>query len=118
MRFSKATAKKVAVVIFGLPVLALSVVLSGPASEAAPNGIEAVYKSKCASCHAADGSGNTAMGKKLGVKSFRSAEVKKMTDAQLHNIIAKGKGKMPGYEKSLGADKCKELVRHVRKLGG
>ena len=38
------------------------------------------------------------------------------TDAQLYDVIAKGKGKMPGYEKTLGADKCKELVAYIRTL--
>ena len=35
---------------------------------------------------------------------------------RLPSMIAKGKGKMPGFEKSLGADKCKELVAFIRTL--
>jgi mono/diheme cytochrome c family protein len=78
----------------------------------------ATYKTKCASCHAADGSGSTAAGKALKARDLRSAEVQGQSDAQLFAIIAKGKGKMPGYEKTLGADTCKALVAHIRKLGG
>jgi mono/diheme cytochrome c family protein len=78
----------------------------------------AVYKAKCASCHAVDGSGNTAAGKAMKLRDLRSAEVQAQSDDQLFNIIAKSKGKMPGYEKSLGADKCKQLVTHIRHLGG
>ncbi|HWO01745.1 MAG TPA: cytochrome c [Blastocatellia bacterium] len=78
----------------------------------------ATFKAKCASCHAADGSGSTAAGKSLKVLDLRSAEVQKQSDAQLYEIIAKGKDKMPGYEKPLGADTCKALVAHIRKLGG
>lgn len=78
----------------------------------------ATYKAKCASCHAADGSGSTAAGKTLKVRDLRSAEVQKLSDDQLYTLIAKGKDKMPGYEKTLGADKCKALVAHMRKLAG
>jgi len=78
----------------------------------------ALYKSKCAGCHGADGSGGTAYGKKEKLRDLRSADVQKQSDAQLLAIVTKGKGKMPGYEKSLGADKCNQLVAYVRKLGG
>lgn len=77
-----------------------------------------VYKTKCASCHGADGSGNTAVGKSLKLRDLRSAAVQGQSDDQLFNIIAKGKGKMPGYEKSLGAAACKEQVAFTRKLAG
>jgi mono/diheme cytochrome c family protein len=77
---------------------------------------KALYGSKCATCHGLDGSGNTATGKKMKIRDFRSPEVQKMTDAELEKIIAKGKGKMTGYEKSLGAEKVKELVAYTREL--
>jgi cytochrome c6 len=77
---------------------------------------ESLYKTKCASCHAADGSGNTPMGKKLGAHDFRSEEVQKMTDEQLTEITAKGKNKMPGYEKSLKPEQIKDLVAYIRQL--
>lgn len=112
---------KVKWVITCLMILTMSVVVFFPAQSRTPGvlpeGIEMLYKTKCASCHGADGSGNTATGKKLKVRDLRSAEVQKMTDAQLQAMIAKGKGKMPGYEKSLGADKVKELTAYVRKMG-
>lgn len=78
----------------------------------------ATYKAKCASCHGADGSGGTAAGKSLKVRDIRSAEVQKQSDDQLYALIAKGKGKMPGYEKTLGAETCKALVAHMRRLAG
>ncbi|MFN0086941.1 MAG: c-type cytochrome [Blastocatellia bacterium] len=74
-----------------------------------------LYMQSCAACHSADGSGVTAKGKELKVRDLRSAEVQKQTDAQLTNIIGKGKGKMPGYN-SLGADKVKSLVGYLREL--
>jgi mono/diheme cytochrome c family protein len=76
----------------------------------------ATYKSKCVSCHGADGGGQTAAGKALKLKDLRSAEVQGMSDDQLLAIISKGKGKMPGYEKTLGAATCKALVAYVRQL--
>ncbi len=42
---------------------------------------EGTYKAKYAACHGADGSGDAAVGKKLGTHDFRSAEVQKMSDA-------------------------------------
>ena len=74
-----------------------------------------IYKTKCASCHALDGSGNTAAGKKLKVRDLRSAEVKKLSEAQMTDIIAKGKGKMPAG-KSFSAEQVKQLVAHVRSM--
>lgn len=96
----------------------LSIMAASSASHAGTpaNDAATLYKGKCASCHAADGSGNTAMGKKLNLRDLRSREVQSQSDDQLYNIIAKGKGKMPPYGKSLGADKCKLLVAHIRKL--
>ena len=76
----------------------------------------ATYKSKCASCHGANGSGQTAAGKAMKLRDLRSAEVRGQSDEQLLAIISKGKGKMPGYEKPLGADTCKALVAHIKQL--
>lgn len=76
----------------------------------------ATFKAKCAACHGADGSGNTAAGKALKCRDLRSAEVQGQTDAQLLAIVTKGKGKMPAFEKTLGADTCKALVAYVRSL--
>lgn len=74
----------------------------------------AIFKSKCAACHGADGAGNTAMGKKLALKPLSADEVQKKSDADLLKIVADGKGKMPGYGKKLTADEVKEMVTVVR----
>jgi len=75
----------------------------------------ATYKAKCAACHGPDGSAS-AMGKKLGARDFHSAEVQKMSDAELSDIIATGKNKMPAYSKSLKADDIKGLVAYIHSL--
>jgi mono/diheme cytochrome c family protein len=99
-----------------LLVMALSVPTALPASSPVAFDGAATYKGKCAACHGLDGSGNTAFGKKENIRDLRSAEVQGMSDEQLFDVIAKGKKKMPGYEKTLGADTCKELVSYVRQL--
>jgi len=76
----------------------------------------ALYKTKCASCHAADGSGNTPVGTKLGVKSFAAPEVAKHTDAEWTDITKKGQGKMPSYDGKLSDDQIKDLIKFCRGL--
>jgi len=91
------------------------VLLTSPAASFADDGAT-LYKSKCAMCHGPDGKGETAMGKKLGLKDLASAEVQKATDAEINDTISKGKGKMPA-SKSLTPDQVKDLVGFVRSLG-
>ena len=79
--------------------------------------VKGVFNSKCAVCHGTDGGAGTAKGKELKVKDMRSPEVQGMSDEKLLDVIAKGKGKMLGYEKSLGQEKCQELVAYTRELG-
>lgn len=74
-----------------------------------------LYKSKCAACHGADGTG-TPTGKKLGAHDFASPDVQKMSDDDPATAIADGKGKMPGYKKSLSDQQVKDLVAYVRSL--
>jgi cytochrome c6 len=89
---------------------------SSVGATSAPPTAAATYKSKCASCHGANGAGQTAAGKSMKLRDLRSAEVRAQSDDQLYAIIAKGKGKMPGYERSLGANTCKELVGFIKQL--
>jgi mono/diheme cytochrome c family protein len=56
------------------------------------------------------------MGQKLGVKSYKSPDIKKQSDADLKNSITNGKGKMPAY-KSLTPEQVDGLVKYVRELG-
>jgi len=76
----------------------------------------ATYKTKCAACHGADGKGETAIGKTNRVRDLGSPEVQKQTDAELTTIIETGKGKMPGYAKSLKPEQVKELVAYIRSI--
>lgn len=87
----------------------LSLPLSARAQDAS-----ALFKSKCAGCHAADGTGS-AMGKKMGAHDFTSADVQKMSDAELTDTITNGKNKMPKYA-SLKPEEIKGLVAYIRTL--
>ena len=75
----------------------------------------ATYKAKCAMCHGPDGKGS-ATGQKMGTHDFASAEVKAESDAQLTDIITKGKGKMPSYSGKLKDTEIKDLVTYIRSL--
>jgi mono/diheme cytochrome c family protein len=96
-----------------LPVLtlatALVVVLSLPLSAHAQDA-GALYKSKCAMCHGADG-------KKAAGHDFTSADFQKQTDAAITAVIADGKApKMPKYGDKLKPEEIKGLVAYLRTL--
>jgi mono/diheme cytochrome c family protein len=113
---------KVACVAFATLALASMLFLPGRSSAASVRkAIPAMdaggdFKAKCAACHGQDGSGNTPAGKNMKVKDLRSGEVQGMSDGDIFNAIANGKGKMQGYLKSLGADKCKQLAAYVKQF--
>lgn len=75
-----------------------------------------LYKSKCQACHGPDGKGDTAAGKKLGVKDFHSPEVAKTSDQELFAITKNGKDKMPKYDGKLTDDQITELIKYIRSL--
>ena len=76
----------------------------------------ALYKQKCAACHGADGKADTPTGKSMKVRGFADPAVAKMSDEDLAGVIDKGKGKMPGYGKSMKPDEIKAMVAFVRSL--
>ncbi|MGO9641727.1 MAG: c-type cytochrome [Candidatus Acidiferrales bacterium] len=97
--------------------IAIAMLATAAMLPAAPQGgAETTYKTKCAACHSADGSGNSPTGKAMGVHDFRSPDVQKMTDDELAQIITNGKGKMPAYGKQLKDTDIKGLVAYIRSL--
>jgi cytochrome c6 len=96
-------------------VCVLAAVLS-PSVFAAEDG-PAIYKAKCALCHAADGGGDTPMGRKLGLQALGSDDVQKMSDDDIRQTIVQGKGKMPGFENKLTSDQVQAVIAHVRSFG-
>jgi mono/diheme cytochrome c family protein len=73
-----------------------------------------LWAQNCASCHGKDGSGNTAMGKKLAVKDYTKNQ--SFSDADAANVITNGKGKMKAYKGKLSDADVKALVAYVRSL--
>jgi mono/diheme cytochrome c family protein len=52
----------------------------------------------------------------MNVPDLRSPVVQKLSDAQLAEIIANGKGGMPSFKNSLNEDQIHTLVAHIRSL--
>jgi mono/diheme cytochrome c family protein len=83
----------------------------GGASDAS----KALFSSRCAMCHGADGHGSE-MGKSLKVKDLTSKEVQSQSDAQLSHVIAEGQNNMPPFKGSLKKEEITDLVRYLRTL--
>ena len=98
----------------GIGIAAAMLVL--PASARGQSDVEKTYKTNCVLCHAADGSGSSPSGKALGAKDLRSDVVQKKSDAELNEIITRGKGKMPAFGKKLKPEDISKLVAYIRGL--
>lgn len=95
--------------------LFLAIAGAAPAAKAADTG-ESLFKANCTVCHGDDGHG-TATGKALNAKDLTSAEVQKLTDAQITAQIENGKNNMPPFKSTLNASQIKLLVAYVRTFG-
>ena len=75
-----------------------------------------IYTKNCASCHGADGKGQTAMGKKFKLKDYTDAKVQAgFTDKEATTVILEGKGAMKTKGK-VTEPEAKELVKYIRTL--
>lgn len=74
------------------------------------------FAEKCAPCHAADGSGDTVVGKSANIADLRSPQVQQQPDARLEDVITHGAGAMPPFGTSLSGDEIQALVSYVRGL--
>ena len=94
--------------------LATGVALAAPAAEN--------WDNNCASCHGADGKGQTKTGKKLKLRDYTDAKVQaELKDEDMCKAIADGvkidgKEKMKAFKDELSADEIKDLVAHIRKF--
>ena len=87
-------------------------------SAAAPaqNNGTTLFQSNCVMCHGADGKGSTPTGQALKVANLHSPEIVKMSDADLANVISKGKKSMPGFGSRLTPPQIESLVSYIRTL--
>jgi cytochrome c5 len=72
-----------------------------------------LYEEKCASCHAADGSGSTTRGKAMKVPDLRAPRIQQKNDDQLLQAIVKT-NVHKGLLKSLGDEKLRMTIMHMR----
>ncbi len=86
--------------------------------------IERVWRAKCASCHGADGKGQTEQGKKMAVRDLSTAEWQKTGDAAIKTAISDGinketngvKQEMEAYKTKLRPEQIDGLVAFIRTL--
>jgi mono/diheme cytochrome c family protein len=57
------------------------------------------------------------MGKSLKIRDFGAPEVQSQSDAQLADIVTKGKDKMPAFDGKVTKEQITGLVAYVRELG-
>ena len=89
--------------------------LAGIASAENPG--KAIFTTKCALCHGADGTGKTSIGKTLNIPDFHSPDVKKLSDADLKTVVTNGKNKMPPFKGKLTDAQIDQVISYVRELG-
>ena len=79
-----------------------------------------LFAKRCVLCHGVDGHGDGVASKGLNPKprNFHDqAYMKTRTDAQLLEVIRKGKGVMPRWEGQLSETEIQALLKQVRALG-
>lgn len=103
-----------------IAVASLVLALAGGISYAAPASEN--WENSCASCHGADGKGQTKQGKKLKVRDYTSAAVQaelkdeEMVKAILEGVKEGGKERMKGFKDELSEQEAKDLVTFIRGL--
>jgi mono/diheme cytochrome c family protein len=105
----------IAPVLAGLAMLTSASIATVDAASA-DEAEETTFKSSCAMCHGADGSGNTPVGKSMRIPDLHSTEVQNQSDAQLGEVISNGKNSMPPFKGTLSPEQIHDLVTHVREL--
>jgi len=88
-----------------------------PAAVTAPS-TDSLYKQKCAKCHAADGSGDTSLGRIANAPDFTDAAwwAKHPNTAERVNTITRGKKSMPAFGKKLTRAQIASLAAYVQRF--
>jgi mono/diheme cytochrome c family protein len=78
---------------------------------------KALYDKSCKNCHGANGVANPNIAKmmKVEIPALGSAQVQKMSDAEIESVITKGKGKMPAIH-TLTEKQAADIVAYIRTL--
>lgn len=81
----------------------------------APNDGAAVYKRSCAVCHGADGRAQTKKGNETGATDLTSDDWEP-DEARDTRIVTQGKGRMPGFKRTLKPAQIKSVVAYIRRF--
>ncbi len=104
---------KISLMCLALPA-AVSLSYAAPAAEN--------WENSCASCHGAEGKGDTKKGKKLKLRDYSNPKVQvelkdeEMLKAIIEGVTDKGKERMKAFKDEMSEAEAKELVAYVRKL--
>ncbi len=96
-----------------IPMLAAAILMACTMSFAQTG--EALYKTKCQSCHGATGTPNPGIAKLLGVKPVSDPDIRKLSPEQMEAAVKNGKGKMKPVA-GLTDAQVKEVVAYYRSL--
>jgi len=99
----------------GMMVAAMIAATTGTPAIAQSSGAD-VYKTKCQSCHGAEGTPNAGIAKAMGVKPVSDPSVKSLSEAQMITDTTNGKGKMPAFKGKLTDAQIKASVDYFRSL--
>jgi mono/diheme cytochrome c family protein len=90
------------------------VALGGPAEPG-----KGVYQMRCQSCHGADGVAPPQMEKmlKVAIPPVTGEMLRQKRDVEMLQIIADGKGKMPGYARNLLPEEQQQVLAYMKTLG-
>ncbi|WP_415910671.1 c-type cytochrome [Oleiharenicola sp. Vm1] len=104
-----------------IAVASLVLALAAGASYGAPASEN--WENSCASCHGADGKGQTKQGKKLKIRDYTDAKIQaelkdeEMVKAILDGVKGEnGKERMKGFKEELSEADAKDLVAFIRKF--
>jgi len=80
-----------------------------------------LFRTNCARCHGADGRGDTPLGHTYKAPDFTDPEwwrknAKITSTGRLTEIVRRGKGGMPAFEKKLMRSEIRSLAGYVRRF--
>lgn len=98
----------------------LAAVLPGAPDEAAELPAEEgkrLYMNACANCHGPDGSASALRQMMPRIGDLTSAELhERLSDAELTELIARGRQQMPGFGQVFNAEQVEAIVAYTRTL--
>jgi mono/diheme cytochrome c family protein len=75
-----------------------------------------IFLANCTGCHGKSADGNTPAGRAWQVPNLRADEVQSLPDQQLLEIIGKGKGRMPAWDRLLSSIDKTHVLAYIRSL--